>query len=61
VVSVLGSEPASASVSANAPMTSPDASRGSQPSRCCAVPEFTSTCPAMPLLVPNIERNAGLA
>ncbi|NYD49092.1 hypothetical protein BJY14_005075 [Actinomadura luteofluorescens] len=48
-------------MSANAPTTSPDASLGSQASFCAAVPAFTRTCPAMPLLVPNIERNAGLA
>src|SRR5690606_25107986 len=55
-----GSEPASGSVSANAAVTSPDASDGSQRSFCASVPNPTSTWPAMPLLVPNIDRNARL-
>ncbi len=61
VVSRLGSEPASGSVSANDATTSPEASWGSHCLRCSAVPAATSTCPAMPLFVPNSERNAGLA
>ena len=28
------------------------------PAFCSSVPKLTSTCPAMPLLVPNIERSA---
>ena len=61
VVSRLGSDPASGSVSANDATTSPEASWGSHCLRCSAVPAETSTCPAIPLLVPNSERNAGLA
>ena len=56
----LGSDPASGSVSANDATTSPEASRGSQCLRCSSVPARTRTCPAMPLLVPNSDRNAGL-
>jgi hypothetical protein len=61
VVSRLGSDPASGSVSANDATTSPDASWGSHCLRCSAVPAETSTWPAIPLLVPNRDRNAGLA
>jgi alkylation response protein AidB-like acyl-CoA dehydrogenase len=39
--------------------TSPEASRGSQCLRCCSVPARTRTWPAIPLLVPNSDRNAG--
>ena len=38
--------------------TSPDAIGSSQPHRCSSVPKPTRTCPAMPLLVPNIDRSA---
>ena len=60
VVRRLGSEPASGSVSANEATTSPEASRGSHCLRCSSVPARTSTCPAIPLFVPNSDRNAGL-
>ncbi len=60
VTSELGSDPASGSVSANDATTSPEASRGSHCLRWESVPPITSTCPAMPLLVPNRDRNAGL-
>ena len=53
-----GSEPAPGSVSANEAITWPAASRSSQVAFCWSVPKFTSTCPAIPLLVPNIERTA---
>jgi len=55
----LGSDPASGSVSANDATTSPEASRGSHCLRCSSVPARTSTCPAIPLFVPNSDRNAG--
>ena len=54
----LGSDPASGSVSANEATPSPEASRGRM-SRCSPVPASTMTWPAMPLLVPNSDRNAG--
>ena len=60
VTRLLGSDPASGSVSANEATISPEASRGSQCFRCPSVPPITSTWPAMPLLVPNSDRNAGL-
>ena len=60
VVSDEGSEPASGSVSANDATTSPDARRGSHSCCCSAVPPASSTCPAMPLLVPNSERSDGV-
>ena len=56
----LGSDPASGSVSANDATTSPEASRGSHCLRCSSVPARTRTWPAMPLFVPNSDRNAGL-
>ena len=56
----LGSDPASGSVSANDATTSPEASRGSHCLRCSSVPASTRTWPAMPLFVPNSDRNAGL-
>jgi hypothetical protein len=58
VCSPAGLEPAPGSVSANDATTSPEASRPSQAAFCSSVPKFTSTCPAIPLLVPNIERTA---
>ena len=58
VRSPAGLEPAPGSVSANEATTSPAASRSSQVDFCSSVPKFTSTCPAIPLLVPNIERTA---
>ena len=54
-----GSEPASGSVSAN-DATAPPASRGSHAACCSWVPASARTFPAMPLLMPNIERNAGV-
>ncbi len=56
VCSPAGLEPAPCSVSANEATTWPAASRSSQVAFCSSVPKFTSTCPAIPLLVPNIER-----
>ena len=53
-----GFEPAPGSVSANEATTSPVAMRSSQRAFCSSVPNPTSTCPAMPLLVPNIDRSA---
>ncbi len=58
VRSPAGLEPAPGSVSAKDATTSPDASRPSHSAFCSSVPKPTSTCPAMPLLVPNIERSA---
>jgi hypothetical protein len=58
VCSPPGLEPAPGSVSANEATTAPEASRPSQAAFCSSVPKFTSTCPAIPLLVPNIERTA---
>ena len=51
-------DPAPGSVSANEATTSPEAMPASQRAFCSSVPKPTSTWPAMPLLVPNIERNA---
>ena len=59
VASRLGSDPASGSVSAKAATTSPEARRGSHCLRCSSVPARTRTCPAIPLFVPNSDRNAG--
>jgi hypothetical protein len=58
VCSPAGLDPAPGSVSANEATTAPEASRPSQAAFCSSVPKFTSTCPAIPLLVPNIERTA---
>ena len=55
-----GSEPASASVSPNDAVTSPEASRGSQLARWSSVPPSSSTCPAIPLFVPNRDRSVGV-
>jgi hypothetical protein len=60
VRSPAGSEPASASVRAKEPISSPDARRGRYVCRCSSLPNFAITWPAMPLLVPNSERNAGV-
>ena len=60
VTSRLGSDPASGSVSAKEATTSPEASRGSHCLRCSSVPAETRTWPAIPLFVPNSDRNAGL-
>ena len=60
VRSPAGSEPASASVRANEPISSPAASRGRYAFFCSSLPNLAITCPAMPLLVPNSERNAGV-
>jgi hypothetical protein len=60
VASADGSDPASGSVSANDAVTSPLAIRGSQYFCCSDVPPTISTWPAMPLLVPNNERSAGV-
>ncbi len=59
VTSRLGSDPASGSVRAKEATTSPEASRGSHCLRCSSVPARTRTCPAIPLFVPNRDRNAG--
>ena len=58
VRSPAGLEPAPASVRANDATTSPEAMPGSHCAFCSSVPKPTSTCPAIPLLVPNIERSA---
>jgi hypothetical protein len=47
-------------VRANDPISSPAASRGRYFFFCSSVPNFAITCPAMPLLVPNSDRNAGV-
>ena len=60
VRSPAGSEPASASVSAKEPISSPDASRGRYVFLYSSLPNFAITWPAMPLLVPNSERKAGV-
>jgi hypothetical protein len=52
-----GLEPAPGSVRAKEATTSPAAMRSSQVFFCSAVPKPTRTWPAMPLLVPNIERS----
>ncbi len=52
-----GFDPAPGSVSANE-ATLPVASASSQVAFCSSVPNPTRTWPAMPLLVPNIDRNA---
>ena len=56
-----GLDPASDSVSANDATISPAARAGRNAFFCSSDPNFAMTCPAMPLLVPNMERNAGLA
>ena len=53
-----GLDPAPGSVSANDATISPEAMPGSHCAFCSSVPNPTSTWPAMPLLVPNIERSA---
>ena len=53
-----GLDPAPGSVNAKEATTSPAAIGSSQRDFCSSVPKPTSTCPAMPLLVPNIERTA---
>ena len=53
-----GFDPAPGSVSANEATTSPVAIRSSHCAFCSSVPNPTSTWPAMPLLVPNIDRSA---
>ena len=58
VRSPAGLEPAPGSVSANEATTSPAAIRSSHWVFCSSVPNRTRTCPAIPLLVPNIERSA---
>jgi hypothetical protein len=60
VRSPLGSEPASGSVSANDATSSPLANPGRYCCFCRSVPQLTSTWPAIPLLVPNIDRNDGV-
>ena len=57
VLSPAGFDPAPGSVSANDATISPEAIPGSHRAFCSSVPKPTSTCPAMPLLVPNIERS----
>ena len=61
VVSEDGSDPASGSVRPKLAMISPAAMPGSHFCFCSSVPVCTRICPARPLLVPNIERNAGAA
>lgn len=53
-----GLDPAPGSVSAKDATTSPDAIDSNQRDFCSSVPNPTRTCPAMPLLVPNIDRSA---
>ena len=53
-----GLDPAPGSVNANDATTSPEAMPSSQLAFCSSVPKPTSTWPAMPLLVPNIDRSA---
>ncbi len=53
-----GLEPAPGSVRANEATTSPEAMPSSHRDFCSSVPKPTRTWPAMPLLVPNIDRNA---
>ena len=53
-----GLEPAPGSVSAKDATTSPEAMGSSHRLFCSSVPNPTSTWPAMPLLVPNIDRSA---
>ena len=60
VFSPAGSEPASVSVSANDAVHSPDATFGRYAAFCSSFADSISTWPAMPLLVPNIERNDGV-
>ena len=60
VASADGSDPASGSVRANDAVASPLAILGSQCPCCSGVPPTISTWPAMPLLVPNTERSAGV-
>ena len=56
-----GLDPASDSVSANDATISPDESAGRNAFFCASDPNFAMTWPAMPLLVPNMDRNAGVA
>ena len=56
-----GLDPASDSVSANDATISPAARAGRNAFFCASEPNLAMTWPAMPLLVPNIERNAGVA
>ncbi|PQM47590.1 hypothetical protein C1Y40_02207 [Mycobacterium talmoniae] len=58
VCSPAGLEPAPGSVSANEATTSPAAIGPSQRDFCSSVPNPTNTWPAIPLLVPNIDRTA---
>ena len=58
VRSPAGFDPAPGSVSANEATTSPAAIAASHRVFCSSVPKPTRTWPAMPLLVPNIERTA---
>jgi len=60
VRSPAGSDPASASVRAKEPISSPAASRGRYDFFCSSLPNFAITWPAMPLFVPKSERNAGV-
>jgi len=53
-----GLDPAPGSVSAKEATTSPEAMASSQRVFCSSVPKPTSTWPAMPLLVPNIDLSA---
>ena len=55
-----GSDPASASVRAKEATASPEAILGNHASFWPGVPPSISTCPAIPLLVPNIDRSAGV-
>ena len=60
VVMPEGSEPASASVRAKLATTSPEAMGGNHSAFWASLPPSMSTWPAIPLLVPNIERRAGV-
>ena len=61
VRSPAGLDPASDSVSANEATWSPAARPGRKAFFCASDPNLAMTCPAMPLFVPNIDRNAGAA
>ena len=60
VRSAEGSEPASASVRAKEPISSPAESPGRYFFFCASSPKRAMTWPEMPLLVPNSERKAGV-
>ena len=55
-----GSDPAPSSVSANDATHSPEAIFGRYAFFCSSVAPSSRTCPAIPLFVPNIDRNDGV-